>query len=248
MSWHLGEGGREHLVLERRSGLGGGWQDRWDAFRLVSPNWTASFPGVATTARIPDGFMPRDEIAGGLPATRPEIDAPVELETEVRRLRSANGPVPPRDDARVARGPGGGRGDGRVPRPATGRRSPSSLPARSTSSTRTTTATPRRCRPGAVLVVGSGQSGVQIAEELHDAGRTVFLSVGSGRSLPAPVPRAATSSAGWPGSPVPATRSGPRCRRSTGWPTRDSGWPGTRTARDTAAATTRTSAGSPPRG
>ena len=44
MSWYLQRAGREHVVLERRAELGGGWRDRWDAFRLVGPNWTASFP------------------------------------------------------------------------------------------------------------------------------------------------------------------------------------------------------------
>ncbi len=38
MSWYLRQAGREHIVLERRDRLGGGWQDRWDAFRLVSPH------------------------------------------------------------------------------------------------------------------------------------------------------------------------------------------------------------------
>jgi putative flavoprotein involved in K+ transport len=45
MSWYLRQGDREHVVLERRPKLGGGWLDRWDGFRLVSPNWTTSFPG-----------------------------------------------------------------------------------------------------------------------------------------------------------------------------------------------------------
>src|SRR5258706_14405661 len=40
MSWHLQQAGRDHVVLERRDRLGGGWLDRWDAFRLVTPNWT----------------------------------------------------------------------------------------------------------------------------------------------------------------------------------------------------------------
>ena len=46
MSRLLGAAGHEHVVLERRTTLGGGWQDRWDGFRLVSPNWTVSLPGM----------------------------------------------------------------------------------------------------------------------------------------------------------------------------------------------------------
>jgi putative flavoprotein involved in K+ transport len=54
--------GREHVVVERRATLGGGWQDRWDAFRLVSPNWTVGVPGLDYEGADPDGFMPRDEL------------------------------------------------------------------------------------------------------------------------------------------------------------------------------------------
>ena len=62
MSWYLAAGGREHVVLDRRSRAGGGWQDRWDAFRLVTPNWSAAFPGDPYDGTDPDGFMPRDEV------------------------------------------------------------------------------------------------------------------------------------------------------------------------------------------
>jgi putative flavoprotein involved in K+ transport len=45
MSWFLQQAGREHVVLDRRDRLGGGWQDRWDGFLLVSPNWSTGLPG-----------------------------------------------------------------------------------------------------------------------------------------------------------------------------------------------------------
>jgi putative flavoprotein involved in K+ transport len=77
MSWHLRQAGRDHVVLERRATLGGGWQDRWDAFRLVSPNWCASFPGAPYDGDDPDGFMPRDEIAGRVARYAATIGAPV---------------------------------------------------------------------------------------------------------------------------------------------------------------------------
>ena len=86
MSWFLREASVDHVVLERRAGLGGGWLDRWDAFRLVSPNWSASFPGWSYDGSEPDGFMPRIEIAGRVAAYAARIDAPVSLETEVLRL------------------------------------------------------------------------------------------------------------------------------------------------------------------
>jgi hypothetical protein len=52
MSRLLRHAGREHVVLERRTTLGGGWQDRWDAFRLVSPN----FPEVTDLDLAAEGI------------------------------------------------------------------------------------------------------------------------------------------------------------------------------------------------
>ena len=88
MSWHLRRAGRDHVLLDRRVTLGGGWQDRWDRFRLVSPNWTASFPGAPYDGADPDGYMPRDEIAGRVAGYAATIDAPVVLETAVERMRA----------------------------------------------------------------------------------------------------------------------------------------------------------------
>ena len=62
MSWHLQQAGRSHVVLDRRETLGGGWQDRWNAFRLVGPNWTTDLPGYLYDGSDPDGFMTRDEV------------------------------------------------------------------------------------------------------------------------------------------------------------------------------------------
>ncbi len=81
MSWYLGQAGRDHVVLERRTSLGGGWQDRWDAFRLVTPNWAASLPGAPYDGSDPDGFMPRDEIVSLVAGYAEKIGAPVALET-----------------------------------------------------------------------------------------------------------------------------------------------------------------------
>src|SRR4051812_23393100 len=80
MSALLGQAGRDHVVLERRVTLGGGWQDRWDSFRLVTPNWSVSFPGFGFDGIDPDGFMPRAEVAGRVARYAEVIDAPVVLE------------------------------------------------------------------------------------------------------------------------------------------------------------------------
>jgi putative flavoprotein involved in K+ transport len=180
MSWYLAMAGREHMVLERRDHIGGGWLDRWDGFRLVSPNWTASFPGYPYDGVDPDGFMPRDEIARRVAHYADVIDAPVHLGTAVERLERliADGPGLRLTTARgtieadtvvVATG---GFHVPKIPLAA------ASLPPRvlqlHSQHYRNATALPA----GAILVVGSGQTGVQIAEELHEAGRRVVLSVG----------------------------------------------------------------------
>ena len=182
----LRAGGREHVVLDRRSTLGGGWQDRWDDFRLVSPNWLLSVDGFPYRGPDPDGFAPRDEIVDHWRAYAAAIEAPVELQTEVTSLTGAEPGGAARLRLETSRGPilarsvvvaGGPFQRPHVPAIATGfdpsitqvhvhhYRNPAALP------------------PGGVLLVGSGQSGVQLAEELMAAGRQVTLAVGRcGRS------------------------------------------------------------------
>jgi putative flavoprotein involved in K+ transport len=179
MSSLLRDAGREHLLLDARDRLGGGWLDRWDAFRLVSPNWTASFPGAPYDGDDPDGYMPRDEIAGRVARFGERIAAPVELGAHVDRLArdeggrgfrlsTSRGPISAR---RVVVATGGFHA-ARIPDWA-GSLSPRVTQLHS-SAYRSETQLP----PGGVLVVGSGQTGVQIAEELQAAGRQVTLAVG----------------------------------------------------------------------
>ena len=184
MSWFLRDAGRDHLLLDRRATLGGGWQDRWDAFRLVSPNWTASFPGAPYDGSDPDGFMPRDEIAGRVARYADTIGAPVALDTEARRLTTRHGGgfrletskgLVEAEQVVVA------AGSFQVPRvPEIGAALPSRLAQLHSHAYRSESSLPA----GAVLVVGSAQSGVQIAEELAEAGRRVYLSVGTAGRVP----------------------------------------------------------------
>ena len=180
MSYFLREAGREHVLLDRRETLGGGWQDRWDGFQLVSPNWTTGLPGFDYDGDDPDGFMPRDAIVDRMRRYADVIGAPVQLGTAVRRLSALDGganrfrletdagTIEARDVV-VATGSFNGP---RLPGASAGiaprvkqvhsheYRRPSDLPS------------------GRVLVVGTGQTGVQLTEELRAAGREVILSVG----------------------------------------------------------------------
>jgi putative flavoprotein involved in K+ transport len=184
MSWYLGLAGREHVLIDRRELLGGSWRDRWNDFCLVTPNWSSSLPGYPYDGADPDGFMPRDEIAARIAGYAVAIDAPVVLGTAVNRLSRQDGdgflldtsgePVAAREVIVAT----GGFHIPKIPAPAAG------LAPRLTQ-LHTHNYTDEAALPaGAVLVVGSGQSGAQIAEELQAAGRRVYLSVGSAGRMP----------------------------------------------------------------
>lgn len=179
MSRSLRQADRDHVVLERRSTLGGGWQDRWDAFRLVSPNFAASLPGFPYDGTEPDAFMRRDEITARTARYAEVIGAPVALDTEVRRVSRADVPgggflVETSKGALRAREIVGATGAFHTPKiPATAAFGPRIHQVHA-HHYRNAASLPE----GGVLVVGTGQTGVQLAEELHDAGRRVTLSVG----------------------------------------------------------------------
>lgn len=184
MSGLLAEAGREPLVAERRDSLGGGWQDRWDEFRLVTPNWTASFPGWAYDGPDPDGFMGRDQIAARVAHYARVVGAPVALGTGVQRLTpldnggfratTSRGEILARDVVVAT-------GSYHAPRvPAMAARISGRITQLHSHDYRNERALPE----GAVLVVGSGQTGLQLAEELFAAGRTVYVSVGSAGRVP----------------------------------------------------------------
>jgi putative flavoprotein involved in K+ transport len=184
MSGYLTEAGREHLVIDRRDALGGGWQDRWDEFRLVTPNWTSSFPGWAYDGADPDGFMSRDEIAARVARYADVVGAPVALGTDIQRLT-------PIDRAGFLAATSRGELLARQVVVATGSyHTPRVPPLARQVSHRVLQLHSHEYRnsanlpPGAVLVVGSGQTGLQLAEELFAAGRRVYISVGSAGRVP----------------------------------------------------------------
>jgi putative flavoprotein involved in K+ transport len=181
MSRLLSDAGREHVVLDRRLALGGGWLDRWDAFRLVGPNWTVSVPGLDYDGDDPDGFMERDAIVAHFRRYAAAIDAPLELGTDVTRLEAIEGRAARFRlttstgtlDARNVIVAGGPFQTPHVPVVGAGL-SPEIRQVHAHDYRR-----PGDLPPGGILLIGSGQTGVQLAEELHEAGRDIILSVGS---------------------------------------------------------------------
>ena len=183
VSHELEQRGVEHVVLERGR-IGQRWRTRWESFCLVTPNWTVRLPGAPYDGDDPDGYMPRDEIVAYLERYAAGFGAPVREGIKVTSLAEA---------------PAGGfllqTSDGeiraksvvvatgayqRAHRPEAAGTLPAGLPQIDAEEYRS----PAELPPGSVLVVGSGQSGCQIAEELHEAGREVFLACGRAPWLP----------------------------------------------------------------
>ena len=166
-----------HVVLERGR-VGETWRGRWDSFCLVTPNWSVQLPGYAYDGVDPDGFMPRDEIVAMLERYAASFDAPVQEGLAVTALRrDVNGRFVLETSAgsleveTVVLATGAYQ---RSHRPSGAATLPADLLQIDVKDYRN----PDLLPSGAVLVVGSGQSGCQIAEELCEAGRDVVLACG----------------------------------------------------------------------
>ncbi|RAX15939.1 FAD-dependent oxidoreductase [Pseudarthrobacter sp. AG30] len=177
-SYWLAQRGVEHRILEQRPALGGAWQDRWDSFYLNTPNFSVALPGSPYAGPDPDGFLTKEAIIGFFRGYARDIQAPVELDTGVTRITPTEGGF----DVLTGQGTWTARNvvlasgafqRPRIPAAAVGI-SPEVLQLHSHDYRN-----PDQLPPGAVLVVGTGQSGGQITEDLLDAGRTVHLSVSS---------------------------------------------------------------------
>ncbi|MFP3798964.1 MSMEG_0569 family flavin-dependent oxidoreductase [Paraburkholderia tropica] len=178
MSYCLKQYGIDHVVLEKHTVTHTWREQRWDAFCLVTPNWQCALPDYPYRGDDPHGFMKKDEIIAWLDGFVQHVDAPVREGVAVTRVtRRAQGGFVVQTSAGTLSADqvvvaAGGYHTPIVPRMA--ERLPSSVVQIQSSEYRNAGALPE----GAVLVVGSGQSGAQIAEDLHLAGRKVVLAVG----------------------------------------------------------------------
>ena len=177
MSWCLKQRGIEHLVFEKHKAAHTWSTQRWDSFCLVTPNWQCQLPGHPYAGDDPDGFMLKHEIIAYLEAYRAKVDPPLREGVSVNRVtRSDAGFAITTSDGDYSANrivvASGGYHQPIIPRMA--ERLPGSIQQLHSEQYRNPASLP----PGAVLVVGSGQSGSQIAEDLHLAGRQVHLAVG----------------------------------------------------------------------
>jgi putative flavoprotein involved in K+ transport len=181
-SYWLQRAGVEHLLVERRPMLGGTWPDRWDSFTLVAPNYTLRLPGKFYSGPDPEGFMPRDQVVRYVQEYAAFVGAPVRLGTGIDRLVRSNGRFEAQSQDTTFEARNVVLATGPYQRPSIPEAARSS-PIASSGCTRTSIAG-RDSSPPAPLVVGTGQSGAQIAEELMQAGREVHLAVSMCPSIP----------------------------------------------------------------
>lgn len=178
MSEHLSEGGIPHLVLERHR-IAERWRsERWDSLVANGPAWHDRFPGLEFLNLDPNAYATKEQVADYFVAYAEKINAPIQCGVEVTSVTKHSGRpgfrVETSDGTIDARSIVAATGpfqrpvfppivpDGAVPVQihSSGYRNPAQLPE------------------GAVLVIGAGSSGVQIADELQRSGRRVYLSVG----------------------------------------------------------------------
>ncbi|RQX26079.1 FAD-dependent oxidoreductase [Aeromonas caviae] len=178
MSEHLSKLDIPHIVLER-SRIAERWRtERWDSLVCNGPAWHDRFPGLAMEADQ-DAFVAKDKVAAYFEAYARKFKAPIRTGVEVTRVTRNQG----RPGFTVETSAGvfeanrvvAATGPFQKPViPAVAPQAGSQLQMHSTQYRN-----PDQLPAGAVLVVGAGSSGVQIADELQRAGRQVYLSVGA---------------------------------------------------------------------
>ena len=193
-SYWLKQHQHEHIILEQAAQAANAWRSgRWDSFTLVTPNWATRMPGVEAPGveapgADPNGFMPRDEIVAYFEQYIERFKLHVCYNTRVTAVEQDGVGYVVRTDGDVvpnatftARNVVVATGLYQRPKiPAFGARLDVGITQLHSGAYRN----PHSLAPGAVLVVGSAQSGCQIAEELYQSGRRVYLCTGSAPRMP----------------------------------------------------------------
>jgi putative flavoprotein involved in K+ transport len=184
MSYYLKQEGREHVVLEKASAVANAWRNqRWDSFTLVTPNFQVRMPGAEYHGNDPYAFMSLAEVVQYFDDYVERFRLPVHCGVEVFSVKKLQ------DRYLVRTSEGEYEADNvviatglyqapKIPKFGKGI-SPNILQIHSMDYKN-----PTLVPDGAVLVVGTGQSGAQIAEELYQSGRKVYLSIGSAGRVP----------------------------------------------------------------
>ena len=186
ISYCLTQQGRAHVVLEKACEVGSAWRNgRWDSFTLLTPNWSVQLPGFPYCGDDPDGFMTRAEVVSHIEQYASSFGAPVRFGVTVTSVDPAPG-----GGYFVSTADGGtfaaanvvvATGSFQFPRST---QLAAAFPLHIAQLHSSLYRKPDGLPPGAVLVVGSSNSGCQIVEELFESGRQVYLCVGRARRVP----------------------------------------------------------------
>src|SRR5215467_13866561 len=186
VSYYLTQQDRPHVVLEQAAQAGNAWRNhRWDSFTLNTPNWQSSLPGAEIASANPDGFRSRDEVVKYFEEYIERFHLPVHYGVRVHRVTRSE------TSHRYVVETSGGTFEAQNVVIATGSYQKPKLPAFSADFSAQIRQihsdeyrNPQSVPAGAVLVVGSAQSGPQIAEELYQSGRKVYLAVSRAGRVP----------------------------------------------------------------
>ena len=176
-SYFLTAHDREHVVLDRGAVAETWHSARWDGFYLNTPNWSLQLPGGEYDGDDPDAFSPRADVVDYLKSYARSFGAPVREHVEVTALRREVDHYVLEADAGeyMAANVVVASGAFQQPRPRVPGVEDAPVALQLTTSEYRR---PDQLPDGAVLVVGGGQSGSQISDELLAAGRSVYLSAG----------------------------------------------------------------------
>ena len=184
VSWHLTQARKKHLILDRGE-IGDTWRNRWDRFCLVSPNRLCRLPGFPYDGDDPDGFMLRDEIVDYIKRYAASFDSPYRAGVEIQRITAAE------DTGQFTLTTSDGVLTAQNLVITVGTHQHSNIPEWNEDLPDGVTGMHTReyrnaegLADGAVFIVGSGQSGCQVAEDLHLSGRKVHLAVGNAGRIP----------------------------------------------------------------
>ena len=186
VSYYLTKQKRAHIVLEQAQGPGNVWREhRWDSFTLNTPNWQSVLPGTEVPGATPDGFLSREDVVAYFENYVSRFKLPVRHGVHVKSVQPMSSglgyvietSVGCFDAANVVIA----TGLYQKPKiPAFSKNLPAAIKQIHSDEYRN----PQLLPHGAVLVVGSGQSGAQIAEELYRSGKEVYLSVSRAPRVP----------------------------------------------------------------
>jgi putative flavoprotein involved in K+ transport len=184
MSYYLTQEGREHVVLERAPAVANAWRNqRWDSFTLVTPNFQVRMPGAEYDGDDPYGFMSLAEVVEYFDNYVERFRLPAHCGVEVFSVEKVGDGYVVRTSEKNYEAKNvviatGLYQSAKIP-PFSVEIPPSMLQLHSMEYKN-----PSTLPEGAVLVVGTGQSGAQIAQELYQSGRKVYLSISSAGRVP----------------------------------------------------------------